>query len=188
MMYFRPILFIFLLYQVSAKCPDIISRSGWNASPPGDVTFLRENPPSYIVVHHSATKSCNSKQDCIPLVKSIQNSHINDKKWSDIGYNFLIGGDGNIYEGRGWGIRGAHSVPYNKRSLGICLLGNFEIDNPHSNQLKALEDLLYCARTTNKITENYRLIGHGQRSSTLCPGKNLYNVIKTWPHFDPHPQ
>lgn len=45
--------------------------------------------------------------------------------WDDIGYNFLAGEDGNIYEGRGWGIKGAHSPSYNAISLGICLIGDF---------------------------------------------------------------
>lgn len=68
-----------------------------------------------------------------------------DRKFRDIGYNFLvipskmflsipiafetdrfqIGGDGSIFEGRGWGIHGAHVPKYNSRSIGICLLGNF---------------------------------------------------------------
>lgn len=47
------------------------------------------------------------------------------KQWNDIGYNFLIGGDGNVYEGRGWGKHGAHSSPYNSKSIGICIIGNF---------------------------------------------------------------
>lgn len=49
--------------------------------------------------------------------------------WDDIGYNFLVGDDGNIYEGRGWGIKGAHSPKYNANSLGICFIGNFTSTN-----------------------------------------------------------
>ena len=29
--------------------------------------------------------------------------------WFDIGYNFIVGEDGNVYEGRGWTKIGAHS-------------------------------------------------------------------------------
>lgn len=44
--------------------------------------------------------------------------------WIDIGYNFIVGEDGNVYEGRGWGINGAHSGKnfYNKNSLGNPIL------------------------------------------------------------------
>lgn len=37
-----------------------------------------------------------------------------------------IGGDGQIYEGRGFGIQGAHVPKYNSKSLGICLIGNYQ--------------------------------------------------------------
>ena len=44
-------------------------------------------------------------------------------EWSDIGYNFIVGEDGNVYEGRGWGIRGAHAgtSSLNEISLGKLL-------------------------------------------------------------------
>ena len=38
--------------------------------------------------------------------------------WVDIGYSFLVGEDGNIYEGRGWRASGAHCVGYNSKSIG----------------------------------------------------------------------
>ena len=38
--------------------------------------------------------------------------------WSDIGYNFVVGEDGNVYEGRGWNSVGAHTYGYNNRSIG----------------------------------------------------------------------
>lgn len=38
--------------------------------------------------------------------------------YDDIGYNFLISTDGIVYEGRGWGVVGAHAVGYNKVSCG----------------------------------------------------------------------
>lgn len=45
--------------------------------------------------------------------------------WSDIGYSFLIGGDGNIYEGRGWNVLGAHTQGYNSVGYGVCFIGSF---------------------------------------------------------------
>lgn len=36
-----------------------------------------------------------------------------------------MGGNGRIYEGRGWTKAGAHTLHYNKISLGICLMGDF---------------------------------------------------------------
>jgi hypothetical protein len=41
--------------------------------------------------------------------------------WADIGYNFLVGEDGNIYTGRDWTNVGAHTVGYNSKSIGWYL-------------------------------------------------------------------
>jgi hypothetical protein len=37
--------------------------------------------------------------------------------WGDIGYNFLVGEDGNVYEGRGWTQVGAQTLNYNSNQL-----------------------------------------------------------------------
>ncbi|KAJ8916771.1 hypothetical protein NQ315_005776 [Exocentrus adspersus] len=182
------VLMIMLPCFVRTTCPNIISRQEWNAAAPSSSKSLRENPPSYVVVHHSVTRMCNTTEDCKLLMKSIQNTHMNTNGWEDIGYNFLIGNDGNIYEGRGWGIHGAHAISYNARSLGICLIGNFEEYPPSESQLQALRELIACSLEENKLIEDYNLIGHNQESATLCPGKYLYNEIKTWSHFNNNPK
>lgn len=40
-------------------------------------------------------------------------------------FSFLIGGDGKVYEGRGWHKEGAHTYRYNKNSIGIAFIGTF---------------------------------------------------------------
>ena len=65
--------------------------------------------------------------------------------WSDIGYNFLIGGDGRVYEGRGWGVQGAHTYGYNSIAVGICYIGDFTSVMPTPAQLQAGLDMIDCA-------------------------------------------
>ncbi|KAF9805818.1 hypothetical protein SFRURICE_009450 [Spodoptera frugiperda] len=36
-----------------------------------------------------------------------------------------VGGEGSVYEGRGWESVGAHAVSYNVKSIGICMIGDF---------------------------------------------------------------
>lgn len=45
--------------------------------------------------------------------------------WSDIEYNFLVGEDGAVYEGRGWNNVGAHTNGYDSQSIGMAVMGNF---------------------------------------------------------------
>ncbi|KAJ8939223.1 hypothetical protein NQ318_014924 [Aromia moschata] len=171
----------------TSSCPEIITREEWNASDPVSSKALKENPPPYVVVHHSATALCNTTEKCKRVVKGFQDYHINDQGWEDIGYNFLIGGDGKIYEGRSWGIHGAHVPKYNARSIGICLIGNFQIDEPLNIQLEALKEFISCGVEEGKILSDYHLIGHRQGGATLCPGDKLFEEIKEWAHFDTDP-
>ncbi len=39
--------------------------------------------------------------------------------------SFIVGEDGNAYEGRGWNRVGAHTPGYNAIGLGFCIIGNF---------------------------------------------------------------
>jgi N-acetylmuramoyl-L-alanine amidase len=83
-------------------------------------------PVPYSVVHHGGSPSyCYDQASCAAIVRSYQNYHIDFNGWDDIGYSFVVGEDGNIYEGRGWGVVGAHAPNYNTRSIGICVIGDF---------------------------------------------------------------
>lgn len=43
-----------------------------------------------------------------------------------VGFSFLVGNDGNVYEGCGWHKVGAHTYGYNRNSMAIAFVGNFE--------------------------------------------------------------
>jgi hypothetical protein len=36
-----------------------------------------------------------------------------------------VGGDGEVYEGRGWHQVGAHTYGFNRKSVGIAVIGEF---------------------------------------------------------------
>lgn len=64
--------------------------------------------------------------------------------WDDIGYSFLIGGDGRVYVGRGWNGKGAHTRGYNHRALGIAFMGDFTWIAPDEDMLNAARKLIEC--------------------------------------------
>ena len=67
-----------------------------------------------------------------------------DRGWNDIGYNFLVGDDGNAYEGRGWYVQGAHAQSYNNDAIGIVVMGDFTNQLPSQAALDALSNLMGC--------------------------------------------
>lgn len=103
--------------------------------------------------------------------------------YEDIGYHFLVGGDGNAYEGLGWRKEGAHTYHYNKKSICIAFIGNFIKEAPPTAQIEAAKKLIEIGEKAKILTENYRLLGHLQLYDSESPGEKLYKIITTWPHW-----
>lgn len=117
------------------------------------------------------------------MIKAIQTDHKGRRNFSDIGYNFIVAGDGKVYEGRGFGLQGSHAPNYNRRSIGIVFLGNFESSAPSAQMLQNAKDLIALAQQGGHLRSDYTLLGHRQTKATACPGTALYNEIKTWSHW-----
>lgn len=98
-----------------------------------------------------------------------------------------MGGDGNIYEGRGWDVEGAHTFNYNHKSIGISFIGTFNSVQPTKAQLEAAQKLIQYGLESGKISRDYKLLGHRQCVKTESPGEVLYNIIKTWEHWSTTP-
>ena len=136
-----------------------------------------ENEWKYVVLHHSATDGGNAS--------NFDRYHREKRKWSHgLAYHFVIGngngsGNGEIEVGDRWKnqIHGAHTanMDFNRISIGICLVGNFEEDNePTDNQFASLISLVGYVSKRYNIPES-NVIMHNQvvQKGTACPGKNF---------------
>jgi len=163
-------------------CPRIISRAEWGARNPTSTSAITRPVPRYFI-HHSEGTPCSTEAACKTIVKNIQDYHMNSNGWADIGYNFLVGEDGNAYEGRGWDRVGAHSPNYNSQAYGVCMLGNFMNSNPNAAAQNVAQQLISCGISLGKLSSNYSLHGHRDGTCTDCPGNALYATIRTWPRY-----
>ncbi|XP_061173305.1 peptidoglycan recognition protein 1-like [Saccostrea echinata] len=160
----------------------IIGRNEWGATQPGGKVDDLQNLPKYVIISHSGSGiNAFTEHQCAEEVRSYQTYHIYNRGWSDIGYNFLIGEDGNVYEGRGWGKEGAHTKGLNKYSIGICFIGNFDRRLPNQRALEAAKDLIRTGVKEGKIPTNFILKGHRDFSNTASPGECLYHDLQKWP-------
>ncbi|KAF5303123.1 hypothetical protein FQA39_LY10130 [Lamprigera yunnana] len=169
-------------YLGSNVCPPIISRGEWEARRPDSVEYIIF-PVNMVIIHHTVTPQCYTRKACSAAIRSMQNYHIDSVDYGDIGYNFLIGGDGNVYEGRGWHKQGAHTYRYNSKSIGIAFIGDFTKTLPSDKSMNAAKQLLACGVAQGELTTNYQLLGAKQLSSTESPGFELQNRIRNWEHF-----
>ncbi len=170
----------------SCWCPDGNCSTGYTPTP---------TQSTHIIVHHSA--GFNASSDFKAVVAYYWDLHVNTNGWDDIGYNWLIDGNGRIYEGRGSGNTGSHFSCMNSQTTGICMIGNFENHNPTVLAKEALKNLLAweaCDKTIaladSSLHSSSQLIlrhvsGHrdgnvaqqGCPSGTVCPGGWLYQQI-----------
>lgn len=160
-----------------------MQRSEWLAQEPENELTRLELPSTRVIIAHTATENCSSQASCVFRVRFIQTFHIESQGWDDIGYNFLVGGDGAAYVGRGWDQQGAHTKGYNKKSICIAFIGTFNKFAPPERQLEVAQKLIKEGVRLKKLDPNYRLYGHRQLTSFLSPGDALYDIIKTWDHW-----
>jgi hypothetical protein len=154
-----------------------------------DLTWPLDYPEkvSKIVIHHTATTK--NLDDPEKAIRDIYYWHTISKGWGDIGYNYIIDQQGNIYEGRagGDGVVGAHAGRGNIGSIGIAILGNYqEKDVPDAvvNSLTALIKLKTAKYGIDPTgSSSFRgeylpnIMGHRDIMSTTCPGDKLYNLL-----------
>lgn len=184
-MKFLPVLLVALCVvfaEATPQCPNIIKRSQWATVPPRDVNYLIV-PIPFAVIHHTVTPECNTKPKCLARVESIRAYHMDSLGWHDIGYSFIVGGDGNVYEGAGWNREGAHTYGYNKKSIGIAFIGNFENKKASQLMLNTAHQLIQCGKGLGVLRDDVRVIGARQVRATLSPGAELYGQIQDWPEW-----
>nr|CAD7457623.1 unnamed protein product [Timema tahoe] len=183
---------------VHDNCLRIVSRAGWGARPSKEVEYMII-PVQYVVIQHTATPECTTASKCAARVAGLQAYFIDTLHNSDIGENFLIGGDGKVYEGVGWHKIGAHTKGYNTMALGITLIGNFS-GHPNGSsgvcaitdklppkvQLEALKKLLECGVKMGELDPDFKLLAHRQLIATESPGMTLFLELQNWPEWAEH--
>ena len=128
--------------------------------------------PTHILIHHSAGPDYYLFD--WPSIRAFHRG----KGWRTVGYHYGIeevGGHYEIMVGRMMNAIGAHcSVGgMNRKSLGVCLVGNFNKHSPSSALLKvAIDFVSSLCNTLNIPREN--VLGHGEADKRrTCPGEKF---------------
>lgn len=167
-------------------CPPIIPRCMWEAKPYKGTPTQLSLPLSFMYIHHTSTPSqpCLTFEQCSADMRSMQRFHQEDRGWDDIGYSFVAGSDGNIYQGRGWHWQGAHTLGHNSIGYGVSFIGDYSTRLPSQHSMGLVRDqLASCAVGKGRLVADFTLQGHRQVVNTACPGDAFYAEIKTWEHF-----
>src|SRR5687767_9747541 len=108
--------------------PGICTRPCWGARAPSGITYM--SALSRAIIHHTAGSGdwTTNYETAKARVRGIQNYHMDNNGWGDIGYHFLVSAGGHIFEGRHASMgslpRGAHDG-CNANSFGFNVMGYY---------------------------------------------------------------
>lgn len=126
-----------------------------------------------VIIHHSAD---STKEPQLEKIDRYHRERAFPKSslgyW--VGYHFLIEKDGRMIQTRRESEIGAHDKDENNDSLGVCLVGNFDIELPTDAQIatlgRLLHDLLWRHHLSFWAIEPHRI-----GDATSCYGSRLDN-------------
>lgn len=165
---------------------NIIDRRIWDKN--NKKRFYIEDAPKRIVIHHSYSPTAE-EYNGVNTIKGILDYH-ESLEWADIGYHYIISPDGmDVYVGRPDNVRGAHCGNRpgegvrrnfgNADSIGICLIGNYDTEEPRAEALATIIELLRMLSDKYKI-DLKNVYGHCEcltKAPKTCPGKNLFITL-----------
>jgi len=115
-----------------------------------------------IALHHMAHKTWDFQKT--------HEYHRNTLGWIGIGYNWWIGFDGKIYEGRGFNM-GAGVEKHNSHLYSIGFQGDFDTQTMTAEQLKSGAELI--AWLIKQVPSIKIVDQHKRWNNTSCAGKNF---------------
>ena len=128
-----------------------------------------------IIIHATATNPSWMQNNSVDdVVAEIRSWHVEERKWSDIGYHAVIHRDGAIGYGRPVERTGAHVGGRNKTTIGVSLVGGRGgiadgefADNFTPEQEASLRQLIEDYK--KKFTSITKVSGHNEYASKACP-------------------
>jgi hypothetical protein len=180
----------------------IYPRDAWGANLP-PVGPIATETPQFFLVHHTA--SSNAYPSAVNLIQATYAFHTSAAKgWSDVCYEFFIGRDGDVWEGRAGALTGPVVADATGGSQGfaqlICMLGDFTAQLPTPAAMTSLVNVLawlggryaidispdatttFVSRgsqrwATGTVVTTHTIAGHRDMSFTECPGDALYPLL-----------
>jgi N-acetylmuramoyl-L-alanine amidase len=125
-----------------------------------------------VCIHHSATKDSGTSS-----WEAIRRYHKDVNKWKDIGYHFgveMVNHAPVVRAGRPIYEAGAHAPGLNNTHIGICVVGNYDVQIPREDALNTLAVLISdLAMVHHFDLSTHAIRYHRDVSIKTCPG-NLF--------------
>ncbi|MFB6525275.1 peptidoglycan-binding protein [Streptomyces sp. NPDC056399] len=151
----------------------IVTRAEWGAKPwAGTPNSVPLSARTEFFIHYDGGTPVS--RTGFAIMRAIEAEH-RANGWSGVGYHFVVDQAGTIYEGRGWGLQGAHCPDHNVSGIGVQIaIGGSQ--EPSAKALAAARALYEeaCRKTGRTLSKK----GHKDGFATACPGPALYSWVR----------
>ena len=127
------------------------------------------NKPTVFILHHSASPATTKVGD-IDRWHTARWPNFISRRGYRVGYHYVIEADGTTIQTRDHDEEGAHVIGMNRSSIGICIVGNFNLTEPTKEQLTAWYGL---HAKLKKEFGDLPIRPHRAYARTDCFGKKL---------------
>ena len=134
---------------------------------------------THVTLHHTGDARPLLPGDSpVARLRGLQSWGASDRNWWDVPYHFLLGLDGDIYEGRDYHFMGETNTAYDPGGhFLISVIGNYQVQEPTPAQLNAIADLMAWAFDEFDLPLE-KLGGHYNYADTGCPGQHLRKYLE----------
>lgn len=124
-----------------------------------------------VVLHHTWSPTAAQYKGQATW-EGIRDYHVGQRGWSDIGYHYGVGPEGSVWRLRPVTRSGAHVLSRNRHTVGVVLLGNYDVEDPMANGLPV------AAQVVRVLVERFKLKAehirfHREFQDKTCPGTKI---------------
>ncbi|MEV7013088.1 peptidoglycan-binding protein [Streptosporangium sp. NPDC051022] len=159
----------------------MISRHDWGArAPRGAYTPLTHTRG--VKIHYTGDHVdpgiAGDHSKCVAVIKGIQNYHMDNNGWIDIGYSMMVCPHRKVFQGRGPGhLPAANGAGLNAGHYAVLgLVGTSGLTHPPDDMLLGILDAIDYLRENGGAGREIK--GHRDGYSTDCPGEPLYAWVE----------
>ncbi|XP_055628208.1 peptidoglycan-recognition protein SB1-like [Toxorhynchites rutilus septentrionalis] len=162
----------------------LVERHAWWSHPAAlEALPLNKSAVHNVIVVDTDSETCLNHAECTQFARNVQQN-----TWTENGthipYNFLIGGDGKTYEGRGWRVQhGFADLPGKNDTVVVGVIGTYDENRPSEIMYAEIKALITESIRRLYLSPAYRLYGIMDESDPTNEPPALYSELRNWRHW-----
>ncbi len=134
---------------------------------------------THVTLHHTGdAQPLRPQDDPAAKLRGLQSWGAAERNWWDVPYHYLLGLQGQVYEGRDWHFMGETNTAYDPGGhFLISIIGNYERQEATPALLASIADLMAWAVKEFDVPLE-RIGGHYNYADTGCPGRHLKKYLE----------